>query len=533
MEPETAEAVSICGRLEKAATRVKIRQDLQHANVKAWARDQPLTLEQYDAMNKCEDEITELVPHQQLDDHQRDADKHLQSQDRTTMHEILAMDLKSHMMQFQLFFADKVHFHRHQVCDKTCLQGGVDDMSESTPSSYYYSLNPRAHPLADPSQVERIRQRTPLIKDLFYSCHAKHRKQVANIVKFLEQDFMQIQVTSERARRVLVTHFRNPYLVLFDHMLRQTKPTMVDPHIYQYVESAMDNVYLSAYYRVEAKRGPSKKTAAGEGGEDGYSYAPDEKDIGERYCGICDKWFKTRNHNWASHMTSTHGVCSATKSIYPFPVAVILGVPSTTQKEDELVVYQKISFVTNPDGDLQIQNDSQPRHHLLPDKDIKLSGLCAICCHYVPLYCKRGATVWTTWFRHQDKHIREFNQERNGGVAVNLNNPRNNKTRKEELSKERMRAWKQQQEERTRKKIKHDDNEMAFLEQGVVVDHVQSSSGSSNWLNEEFAMTQAEVTLSYQMEYQQGESEQSSGQSSGQGSSQELSSSNSEEQQYY
>jgi hypothetical protein len=531
LEPETAEDVNICNRLERAVAKVKICEDLQYSTVRAWDINQPLTLGQYDAMNKCEGEIVELSHHRLDEREQREKDDEKLALE-CSRNELLALHLRNQLMQFKLMFHGHPHFHALRVCNETCLtrypaypppanavvgvagtNASTDNMKLSPPTLLEplspqelrrleqleeenendYSNFPWAHRLVSLTQLERWKQRTHIVGELFYSSRPIHARQIRNIVRFLEDDFMHIKVTSLRAREVLREHFKNPYVTLFDHLQRQRVPEQRNPHIYQYVESIMDNVYLSAYYRVEAKKGTRKLD--GPGGE----YIPDEKDIGERYCGICDKWFKTRNHNWASHMTSTHGVCSATKSIYPFPLAVILGIPSTTQKEDGLVVHQNIIFETNSDGDLQIQNESQPRHHLLPDKDIKLSGLCPICCHYVPLYCKRGATVWTTWFRHQDKHIREFNQERNGGVAVNHNNPRNNKTRKEQICKERMQAWRQQQEERMSKRLKNDD--MAFLEEGVVVDNVQNGS----WLNEEFAMTQAEVTLTYQMGYQESE----------------------------
>lgn len=463
LEPATAEELEICQQLERAVAAQMKRQDDQQRTVRELDHLEGLNLAKFDAQNEYTDGVPEMIQIYHCEKEFKEKDEDTQARERLIMN-MQALDMRTHMMLYELNFSNKTHFHRNRVCDHTCT-------GTAPPTTLTRYSRPKAHPMILPEEAVRWRHRTIVVRDLFYSCKDRHQQRVQMLVSYLEEDFMKIRVTSERAKQILIHKYKNPYLPLFDHIARQVMPEYECPELFQYLLSAMPNVYLSAYYRVEGKK--NRKPV-----EDGV-YHPDEKDVGERFCGICNKWFKTRNHNWASHMTSAHGICSATKSIYPLPLAVILGFPSLTQKEDELIKIQELKFKPNSHGDMHIVNDNRPQHHLLPDKEIKLSGLCSVCWHYIPLYTKRGATVWTTWFRHQDKHIRQMNQERQGGVGTNRNNPRNNKRRRGEISEEVRIAW-EKKNGIVAKKRKLDDDDMSFLEEQVEVE------GDPQWLSEDF-----------------------------------------------
>lgn len=206
--------------------------------------------------------------------------------------------------------------------------------------------------------------------------YAAHDTQLAhNLMSRIEQDYASIQCESETARDMLLSTYANPYLNIFDISVQEMGHDDDDKHLYRYTYGRKDDIYSSIWYRNLI---------------DG-----NERDGGERYCAPCDQWYNTRNHAWANHMTSVHGISAVTKTVYPFPSGVVV----------------------------------DKRTH-------KLKGWCPKCEEYVHLYIKKVGTVWTTWFRHQDAHIRKEMQDRRGGKISTPNNPRNSKKRAIEMVEE-------------------------------------------------------------------------------------------------
>lgn len=221
------------------------------------------------------------------------------------------------------------------------------------------------NPICGRSEFQDFKHETDLSCTMPY---AAHDTQLAHeLLSRIARDYANIQCESESVRGILLSTYANPYTNLFDVAVQEQSHDDDDKHLYRYTCGRKDDIYSSVWYRNLI---------------DG-----NERDGGERYCSPCNQWYNTRNHAWANHMTSVHGISAVTKTIYPFPSGVILG------------------------------------------KSNKLKGWCPKCQEFVHLYIKKVGTVWTTWFRHQDAHIRKEMQDRRGGKICTPNNRRNSKKR--------------------------------------------------------------------------------------------------------
>ncbi|KAG5361829.1 hypothetical protein CJU90_3284 [Yarrowia sp. C11] len=248
-------------------------------------------------------------------------------------------------------------------------QDNVTDYSSIEPIPYppatpFSSLG---HPICSREEFFHFEHETDLSRAMSYAAHDEVLAH--NIMSKIKRDFSKIQCESESVRGILLTTYGNPYTNLFDISVQEQEHNDEDKHLYRYTYGRKDGVYSSIWYRNLI---------------DG-----NERDGGERYCAPCNEWHNTRNHAWANHQTSVHGISAVTKSLYPFPSGVVLD-----------------------------------------KKSNKLKGYCPKCDQYIHLYIKKVGTVWTTWFRHQDAHIRKEMQDRRGGKIVTPNNRRNSKKRK-------------------------------------------------------------------------------------------------------
>ncbi|KAG5356469.1 hypothetical protein CJU90_1806 [Yarrowia sp. C11] len=239
----------------------------------------------------------------------------------------------------------------------------IEPIPYNQPTSVVYLDNP----VCSKEHFQDFEHESDLSRSMPYAAHDE-----ALALKFMsriERDFAKIQCESDNVRGMLQTTYANPYANLFDISVQEQEHNDDDKHLYRYSSGRKDDVYSSIWYR--------------------NLIGGNERDGGERYCAPCNQWHNTRNHAWANHKTSVHGISAVTKSLYPFPSGVILD-----------------------------------------KKSSKLKGKCSKCQKFVPLYIKKVGTVWTTWFRHQDAHIRKEMQDRRGGKIVTPNNPRNSKKRK-------------------------------------------------------------------------------------------------------
>ncbi|KAG5358590.1 hypothetical protein CJU89_5212 [Yarrowia sp. B02] len=219
------------------------------------------------------------------------------------------------------------------------------------------------------SEFQDFEHETNLSVTMPYAAHDTLLAQ--KLMDRIHRDYASTQCESEAVRGILLTTYPNPYTNIFDISVQEKGHDDKDKHLFRYTWGRKDDIYSSVWYR--------------------NLIGGNERDGGERYCAPCNEWYNTRNHAWANHQTSVHGISAVTKTIYPFPSGVILD-----------------------------------------KKTQKLKGWCPKCQDFVHLYIKKVGTVWTTWFRHQDAHIRKEMQDRRGGKICTPNNPRNSKKRANE-----------------------------------------------------------------------------------------------------
>lgn len=239
---------------------------------------------------------------------------------------------------------------------------------------------PTVNPICTPSRFQNWEPEMEFYVPLRFS--PNNKEDMDKYKSIIQRDFDKIQCESELVRELLYALFPNPYPSMFDVAAQEESPTKEKPHQYRYTWGRKDDVYSSMWYRIDTLGA--------------------EREGGERYCALCKSWHKTRNHSWANHQSSVHGISAVTKSIYPFPTGVILDGKSV-----------------EPD------RSKKPRS----EQELKLKGWCRKCNSFVHLFNKQSGGKYTTWFRHQDAHFRQEMQEKRGGKIHTPNNPRNSKKR--------------------------------------------------------------------------------------------------------
>lgn len=239
------------------------------------------------------------------------------------------------------------------------------------------------NPIVEPTEFETWESSMEFYAPLRFS--PNNKDDMDKFEAMIQKDFDKIQCESELVRNLLYSIFPNPYTSMFNVAAQEKSPEKEKPDRYRYTWGRKDDVYSSMWYRIDTKGA--------------------EREGGERYCALCKSWHKTRNHSWANHQSSVHGISAVTKSIYPFPTGVVLDPKSMVPEQSS-------------------------RKKSLEPQGPKLKGYCRKCNGFVHLYNKQNGGKYTTWFRHQDAHFRQEMQEKRGGKIHTPNNPRNSKKRK-------------------------------------------------------------------------------------------------------